>query len=117
MKLVITFTQASSTNMILPTIQLLRVALITILLLLLTPLITLLVVTTLIAVISLISLESRARTTTAVTWTMKAGPRTATWAMTVLEKIGILVFFHNVTVFSEVPGWSLFRTMFWAGLI
>ena len=59
--------------MILPTIQLLRVALITKLLLLFTPLIILPIVTTLVAVIVLISLESRARAATTVTRSMKVG--------------------------------------------
>ena len=87
MKLLVTLTQASGKHMILPTIQLLRVALVTRLLLLLTPLITLLVVTTLVVVITLISLETRVRTATAITRTVRAGPRTATWPMAVMEKI------------------------------
>ena len=55
-KLLIALAQASGKNMILPTIQLLRVTLITRLLLI--PLIILLVVTTLVVLIALIALES-----------------------------------------------------------
>ena len=61
MKLLITLTQASGEDMILPTIQLLRIALITGRLLI--PLIILLIITTpvvLIALIALIALESGA---------------------------------------------------------
>ena len=56
MKLLIALSQASGEDMILPTIQLLWVALIT--RLLLTPLITLLMVTTLVVLIALMILES-----------------------------------------------------------
>ena len=87
MKLLVTLTQASGKHMILPTIQLLRVDLVTILLLLLNPLITLLVVTTLVVGITLISLETRVRTATTITRTMRVGPRIATWSMAVMEKI------------------------------
>ena len=59
--------------MILPTIQLLWVALITRLLLLLIPLVILLIVTTSVAMIALISLKPGVRVTTAVTRSLKAG--------------------------------------------
>ena len=68
MKLLVTFTQTGGKNMILPTVQLLRVALITRLLLLI-PLTGLLMKATLIA----LTLETEIRTATAVTRTVRAG--------------------------------------------
>ena len=73
MKLLVTLTYASGEDVILSTIQLLRVALITRLLLLLIPLIILLIVTTLVAMTTLISLEPRVRAATTVTRSMKVG--------------------------------------------
>ena len=56
MKLLIAFTQASGEDMVLPTVQLLRVALVTRLLLLL--LIPLVIITTLVALIALIAMST-----------------------------------------------------------
>ena len=67
--------------MILSTIQLLRVALITRLLLLLIPLITLLIITTFVVV----ALKPGIWTTTAMTRTMRTGPRSAVRAMVALD--------------------------------
>ena len=73
MKLLIALAQASGEDMILPIIQLLRVALVT-RLLLLSPLMiitTLVALTALIAMSALVVLKSRTRTASTITWPMR----------------------------------------------
>ena len=97
--------------MVLPTIQLLRVALISGLLLLLTPLAGLLVITPLII---LVALKTGIRAATSITRTMKTA---AARPMIVVKHVRILESLHNRTILPQASGQLLSSAMPWTGLI
>ena len=107
MKLLIPLTQAGGEDVVLSTIQLLRVALIARLLLLLISLIILLVVITLVVV----ALKPRISTAASMTRTMRAGPRAAVRAMVVLD--GLPEVSHYAAIFPQMGSWLLIRSVFW----
>ena len=118
MKLLIALVQASGEDMILSTIQLLRVALVTRLLLIALMIIaTLVSLITLIVMSTLITVEARTGISSVVTRPMRAGARTASWSMIIPERIRIFELLHDGTIFPEVRGRVLLRPMLWTGLV
>ena len=104
--------------MVLPTVQLLQIALISGLLLLLTSLAGLLIVTTLItliktALMTLGALEVGIRTATSIARALETAAR----SMIVVKCVRVLESLHNRTILPKVSVRFLWRAMPWTGLI